>query len=161
MIDNNIGDRMRKYLVPVTMAMVLGIFMGIFLIKQYDGISITHTVFDNKEKIYFIQQGVYSSEESMKSNVAEQLNYIYEIIGDKYYVYIAITQDQDALNKIKDYFATLGYSIYVKEYAIDNKAFTTILKQYDSLLNATDDKDTIKAICSQVLAKYEELVLVE
>ncbi len=135
--------------------------MGMFLIKQYDGINLTNTVFNSKDKIYFIQQGVYSSEENMKNNVTDKFNYIYEVIDNKYYVYIAITEDPDSLKKIKDYFTSLGYSIYVKEYNIDNEAFMAILKQYDSLLKATDDKDTIKAICSQVLAKYEELVLVE
>jgi uncharacterized protein YneF (UPF0154 family) len=152
---------MRKYLVPVTFALVAGLVMGMFLLKQYDGINLVNPIFNENEKLYFIQQGVYSSKESMENNVTNQINYIYEVIDNKYYAYIGITKSSENMEKLKDYFKDLGYSIYVKEYSIDNKAFNEILGQYDNLLNATTDKATIKSICSQVLAKYEELVLVE
>lgn len=152
---------MRKYLVPVALALVAGIFMGIFLIKQYDDVQILNPVFNNSEKLYFLQQGVYSSKESMENNVTKQSNYIYEVIDDKYYVYIGITKDIENAEKLKGYFIDSGYSIYVKEYSVDNEAFLEILSQYDNLLKATDSKDTMKAICSQILAKYEELVLIE
>ena len=32
------------------------------------------------------------------------------------------------------------------------------LRQYDELLSKTDDSESIKVICNQILAKYEELV---
>ena len=62
-------------------------------------------------------------------------------------------------NVLKGYFANLGYNIYVKEIEINNSSFMEVLVQYEEMLRNTDDEKTIRAIISQVLSKYEELVI--
>ena len=63
------------------------------------------------------------------------------------------------MNKIKGYYAEKGYNTYVKEISIDNENFITVLEQYDSLLKESTDSEVIGTVCSQVLNKYEELVV--
>ena len=63
------------------------------------------------------------------------------------------------MNKIKGYYKEKGYNTYVKEISISNDNFITVLEQYDILLSESSDLQVIETICSQVLNKYEELVL--
>ena len=39
------------------------------------------------------------------------------------------------------------------------ECISTVLKQYDLLLKESEDKEVIGTVCSQILNKYEELVL--
>ena len=61
--------------------------------------------------------------------------------------------------KIQGFFTNAGYIIYVDNISVNNEAFSVVIDQYDQMLRETEDNQTIKGICSQVLAKYEELVI--
>jgi uncharacterized protein YneF (UPF0154 family) len=148
-----------KLIVPIILCIIVGFFMGQFLINQYDNKEKVTPVFNDQEKVFFIQQGVYSSKESMEKNVTDFAYYIYNIENEKYYVYIGITKESENVEKLKGYFKDIGYDIYVKEITVSNSKFLEALNQYDILLSKTTDKATIKAVCSQILAKYEELVI--
>ena len=62
------------------------------------------------------------------------------------------------LNKKKNFnkFIKNNFNLSKKVKSLDD--VKNILKQYDELLSKTDDTESIKVICNQVLAKYEELV---
>jgi len=57
---------MKKYVFPVALALVIGLFMANFFINQYDDLG-TIKLNRGSEKIYYIQHGAYSSMESMKT----------------------------------------------------------------------------------------------
>lgn len=149
----------KKYIMPVFMALIVGLVLGRFILNQYtfEG-KIIPTISASKQA-YFIQQGVYSTKESMESNVKNFPYYIYMIDNDKYYVYIGITLLEENMNKIKGYYGEKGYNTYVKQLSINNEDFIIILEQYDSLLKESSDTEVIGTVCSQILTKYEELVL--
>ena len=144
---------------PLLLCIAVGFFMGKLMFSQYDDKQGLKLVSATSEKLYFIQQGVYSTKESMEENTTNLTYYIYTMQDDKYYVYVGITKDDENLEKLKGYFINLGYNIYVKEFDISNESFITILDQYEMMLKTTTDNKTIGAICSQVLGKYEELVI--
>ena len=152
---------MKKYIMPILSALLVGFLLAKFMIEQYDKKENLKTVFNSYETLYFIQQGVYSTEESMKKNMADFAYYIYNIENDKYYTYIGITKTKQNSDKLKGFYEKLGYITYIKEIDVDNVGFIEILNQYEQLLETTEDENTIKAICSQVLSKYEELILNE
>ena len=156
-LDNIFGDKMKKYIVTILGSIVVGYFLASFLFKQYDYDDNIKTVFSSDTKVYLIQQGVYSSLESMKENMIGFNYYIYSYENYKYYTYIAITKSLENLEKLKGYYKSLGYSIYVKEIDINSSDYINILDQYDNLLSTTDKKETIDAIMMQVLSKYEEM----
>ena len=160
-ICNNIfGDIMiKKYIIPTLLALLTGLILGRFVLNQYEFEGkIIPTIGTNKQA-YFIQQGVYSSKESMQNNATSFPYYIYMQENDKYYVYIGITFLEENMDKIKGYYEQKGYTTYVKRININNNDFITVLEQYDILLNETTDSEVVGTVCSQVLNKYEELVL--
>lgn len=152
---------MKKYIGPIISALLVGFLLAKFTIDQYDKKESLKTVFSSYETLYFIQQGVYSSKESMEKNMTDFAYYIYNLEDDKYYTYIGITKSSGNLEKLKGFFENMGYITYIKEFNVESDAFIEVLNQYDNLLSQTDDENTIKAICSQVLSKYEELILNE
>ena len=150
--------KLNTYL-PLILCLTVGFFMGKLMFSQYDDKQGLKLVTSASEKVYFIQQGVYSSKESMEENTSNLTYYIYTIDNDRYYVYIGITKNEENLDKLKGYFDSLGYNIYVKEFYISSESFITVLDQYETMLSETNDSKTIGAICSQILSKYEELVI--
>ena len=149
---------MKKYLIAFLGALVIGFFLSSFFINQYDnyiGIKVSKI----GEELYFIQYGVFSSIESMEKETITLENYVYNINEGKYYVYVGITHSGDNANKIVAYYNDLGYETIIKKYPVTNNKFVNELINYDNLLLNTDDKSAISSIISEVLIKYEEVVI--
>lgn len=149
---------MKRYIFPLFLCTIIGSLMGFFIIKQYNNPTKIIPTFNEQEKLYFLNQGIYESKEIMEKNTNDFSYYVYQEKDNKFYVYVGITKEKDNLDKLTGYFKNKGYIINVEEYEITNESFLTILSQYDELLKNTTDEKTIKAICSQVLSKYEELI---
>ena len=141
-----------KKIIPIILGIVVGlIFTKIF----YDSYNVTYA-FSENITIYAFQQGVYSNTKSIEENV--NLNYyIYEKNGDMYHVYAAFTTNINNVEKLKVFFEKSGYSMYVKEINVSASSFTEVLKQYDMLLEKTNDESAIEAINASVLSEYEEV----
>lgn len=142
---------------PIIACVLVGFVMGKFMFNQYDnGVALTSNLIE-KEQLYFLQQGVYSSIDSMKENTSSLSYYIYNEDDGKYYVYVGITKDKNNLEKLKGFYQNKGYDIYIKSIEVSNKEFLEVFNQYEQLLQKTTDEKAISAIESSVLAKYEEL----
>ncbi len=149
---------MKKIIKPILLCGLVGFLLSKFMLSQYENKEEIKPVFKSDKSLFFIQYGVYSSQESMKDNTKELNHYIYNFNDDLYYVYIGITNNFENATKLKGYFKTLGYDIYIKDYVVSNQEFLETIGYYDLLLSQTTDYDTIKSICHQVLKKYEEVV---
>lgn len=146
-----------KIIMPIIASVLVGFVMGKFMFNQYDnGVALTSNLV-KKENLFFLQQGVYSSIDSMKENTSSLPYYIYTEEDNKFYVYVGITKDKKNLEKVKGYYQDKGYDIYIKTIEVGNEAFLEVFNQYEQLLKNTTDKEAISAIISSVLAKYEEL----
>lgn len=144
----------------VLFAIVVGFLMGKFMLNQYNSEYELAPVFNqNSDQYYFLRQGEYDSITSMEENMMGFDYYIYEEKDGKFLTYVGITKDYDNMMKIQGYFTNAGYTIYVTDVNFNNEAFSVLVDQYDQMLRETEDNQTIKGICSQVLAKYEELVI--
>ena len=149
---------MKKYLFTFLIAIVIGFFLSISFIKQYDsytGIKVSGMGKD----LYFIQYGVYSSLESMEKETIALENYVYNINNDMYYVYIGITSLEENTNKIINYYKNLGYETIIKKYQIANTRFLEELTNYDNILKSTNDETVVASLINQILIKYEEVVI--
>ena len=71
------------------------------MLNQYENKQILHS-FKSGKDLYFIQYGVYSTEENMKNNAKNLNYYIYNLNDGLYYVFIGITSNEDNANKLKD-----------------------------------------------------------
>ena len=145
-----------KFLIPITLSILVGLFFGKIFFTSYEESSIT--VFDEKSKIYMLQIGVYSSKEKMKKNISNYEKYLYIENDDGYHLYIAITKDKEIAAKIKEYYEKKGYDIYIKENIIENKSFLSVLTEYDKIINITSEED-IKEVEKIVISAYKEMVL--
>ena len=144
----------------VIFAVIVGFILGNFMLNQYNSEYELAPVFNqNNQKYYFLRQGEYDSFESMEENMMGFEYYIYEQKDNKYLTYVGITKDYDNMMKIQGFFTNIGYTIYIEEIIVNNDSFSVLVEQYDQMLRETEDNQTIKSICSQVLAKYEELVM--
>ena len=147
-----------KYIKSLFFALIIGLFLSQFFLRQYkdyNGIKVS----SNKDILYFIQYGVYSSQNSMEENTISLQNYVYTIDSNLYYVYVGITSMRENKDKIVDYYKSLGHETLIKEYTSNNKEFYNKLLTYDEVLKNTDDKTTISSIMNQILECYEEVVI--
>lgn len=145
-----------SFVIPIIISILLGSFCGKLVFDQYQS---KQAVFQENNTAYFLQQGVYSKEESLLKNT-EKLDSKVVILEDgKYYVYIGITRNEETARKLKELYEAKGYSIYQKEQPINNYEFINNLEQYDILLANASSEEEMLSVMNTILASYEESVL--
>lgn len=148
---------MKKYTFPIVLSLIIGISMAFYIIKQYDSFDGT-LVMGNTEIFYFVNSGSYNDKNSMDEAMSQFESYIYNVEDNMYYTYVGISTKKSNAEKIQLYFKNLGFDTLIKERNVSNSEFFNIVRRYDSILSKTDDNESIRVICNQVLAKYEEYV---
>ncbi len=146
---------MKKTILLGIFFILLGAFCGKYL---YTNMINTDSVFNENNRFYFLQEGVYSSREIMDENIKDISNKLVINEDNKYYVYVGITKDKDIANKIKTIYEDLGYQIYIKEVNLNNEEFTNNLDQFDLLIKNSSSDDDVLTIEEVVLANYEEII---
>lgn len=148
---------MKKYSFPIFLSLVIGISMAFYIINQYNSFDGTLVMGDAKE-LYFVNSGSYNDKDSMNEAMSQFESYIYNTEDNMFYTYVGISTKKSNALKIQNYFKNLGFDTLIKERVVSNSEFFEIVKRYDSILSKTDDNESIRVICNQVLAKYEEYV---
>ena len=146
---------MKKYLLTIIISLLVGFLLSFYMLKEYESIDII-PVFNTKETAYLVQQGVYSSMESMQENTSNLTDYIYSVIDNMYYVYIGISLESDNVEKIQEYYKNKDINTIIKTTTISDNDLINSLKQYDMVLKETSEEETIKEIIKQTLSKYKE-----
>ena len=146
----------KKVLIPLVLSLTLGFSFGIIIYNQYKNNS--ESVFSENIPIYFLQQGVYSSKESMEENTKNISDYIYSVENNQYKVFVSINTNFDNAKKIKQIFNNKGIYIYIKELNVTDKAFVEKLKQYDELIASSVDDVAILGLAKQIISEYELVV---
>lgn len=141
----------------VLLAVIIGVLIGRYIFAQYK-VEAKNQKENNKQDIYLLQYGVYSSEENMINNTKDLKNYFYYKVSNQYHVLIGITKKENLRSKIVESYG-IKDNIYMKRVEIKNQEFLNLLDQYDKLVETTTDKDTILSSQKQILSKYEELIL--
>ena len=145
---------MKRYLLTIIMSLLVGFLLSNYMLKQYDKNTIL-PVFGETKTAYLIQQGVYSSYESMEKNTSNLSDYIYSTIDGMYYVYVGMTLDSDNVSKLQQYYKDNKMATIVKTTSLNDKDTINFIMQYDTILKQTNDKTTVKEIIKQVLTKYK------
>ena len=146
---------MKKTIITSAFILAIGILLGT---KIYDAKDSLITTFNNKETYYFLQEGVYTSEQIMEENIKEFSAKAIEYKNNKYYVYVGITKEAPIAKKIKSIYEEAGYQIYIKELKIGNEEFSNNITQFDLLINSATTREEILTIEEVVLANYEEII---
>ena len=142
--------KLKKVLIPIFLSVVCGAICG----------RLVYGIYDKKldeeltgEKIYLIQSGAYSSYDSMVSNVLMS-NYVYYEDDDGLYKSIvALTEDYNNIEKIKN---TYSSNVYVVEYYSKDEDLNKKIKEYDLQLKQTSEQSKIKEIVANMLVLYKD-----
>jgi len=150
---------MKKYFVSITLGLVIGFLLSKTVLEEYNGYNGIKTVSKEGITAYFIKYGDYNSLEDLEKNTISLPNYIYLERDNKYSAYIAITSNEFIRDKLIDYFKGINYKVSYEEFTITNSNYIKYLQTADKLLENTSELTVIEEVCSQILSKYEELVI--
>ncbi len=158
-----IGDHMKvKNILFFGFSILIGVSFSFLVFYGYgneEKLTFTGLEKSGKESVYFLQQGVYSSKESMEENTLFLTDYIYEVKDSKYYVYVGITKNLENSEKIKGFYEKNGYILYRKSFEIQGLEFIEKLEEYDELLKNAKEDSEISLLCKQILTSYKELII--
>lgn len=141
---------MKKIILIILGAIVSGtILTGIIFIK------INKALESNEERVITVfQVGVYKNEVNALS-VAKKYGGIIHQEDDYYRVYIAAYQNEEIINKMKNYYNENGISYYLRKLEIDEEYLTTINK-YEKLLQNSSDDSIYKNLNNLLITKLED-----
>lgn len=147
-----------KFILSVLAAVLLGALLGHFLFLKYQQ-ETEDVLMQVENKIFFLQEGVYDNQQEATDATKELDTKIIVKQDAKYYVYLAITQSEQNLEKLKKLYQEKGLDITVKEMNITEESFINTLVQMDGLLEKVTTEEEIDPINKVILANYEEIVL--
>ncbi len=147
---------MKKNIVTVVISLAVGFLLANSYINEYgSSLDIISVFNENNRNAFLIQQGVYSTFESMEENTSEISDYIYSVIDGMYYVYIGMTLDSENVIKLQEHYKVRNINTIVKETNLSDSDFVLFLEQCDSILRETGSSETIDELVKQVLSKYQ------
>ena len=148
----------KSFFITMLVAILIGAVLGNFLFEQYKLES--ENVIKEVNSTYFFMEGSYSTESQANNAVSNNIK-TYLIVKEdaNYIVYLAITKDNNNLDKLKKLYNDLGINCSIKKMSVENEEFLAMLEQMDILLNKTSSNDEILAINEVILANYQEFVL--
>ena len=104
--------------------------------------------------ITVFQVGVYKNEINALAE-AKKYNGIVHKDNDYFRVYIAAYQNNEIINKMKDYYDELGTTYYLRKIKID-EAFLTTINKYEKLLENSNDNSIYNNLNNLLITKMEE-----
>lgn len=141
---------MKKNILLILMAIFSGIlFTALVFIK-------VNNVLKNNEEatVTVFQVGVYKNEVNALS-AAKKYGGIVHQEEDYYRVYIAAYQDEDIINKMKNYYKESGISYYLRKIEA-NKEYLLTINKYEKLLQNSNDDSIYQNLNNLLIKKLEE-----
>ena len=129
---------MKKTIISIFLAMIVGFTFGFFFLKKFNTETITE-VSTIKKQVYAFQIGVYKNKDNAL-NAANTNKGIVILDNDIYRVYIAILKDQTLIDNLKSYYSSIGLNYYLKAINVSSKT-SSIIDNYESLLKSCDDSN--------------------
>jgi len=134
-----------------------GIMLGtIFALYMFSNINESVAMVIKEENIATaFQVGVFSIyENALKVTNTYEDAYIYQD-EDKYRVFLAIYQSPEIIKIMHDYYKTQNIDIYLKKITVNSEFFEE-LKNYEKLLNATNNINTYIKANKNILGAYKD-----
>lgn len=143
---------MKKTLLTILGAILVGFGLGLFFFKKFD--TNIEALATSVKSIYAVQVGVYKNIDNAK-DVANKMKGIVVLDNDYYRVYIDIIKDKEILNSREEYYKNNNINYYLK-IINPSKEFITKLDDYEIILkNTSISADKIKVVREQILKEYQ------
>jgi len=125
----------KQVIIVIIFGSLIGYFFGKIFFQNY---------YVDKENIYYLQYGVYTSYEVANTNT-EHLNVTHVIkeYDDKYYVYLGVTADYDVALKLQELYEEMSIYTYIRSDYVENSELIDVLKTYDKQLTSFENVDVV------------------
>ena len=129
---------MKKTILAILLATIIGFTFGFFFLKKLNTETITE-VSNIKSQVYAFQIGVYKNKDNALKEASTN-NGIVILDNDIYRVYTAILRDATLIDNLKNYYNSIGLNYYLKAINVSSKT-SGIIDNYESLLKSCDSSN--------------------
>ena len=142
--------KIKKIVTPIFLSIICGGICGrvMFSIYEDKGSNIL-----NSNLIYLLEDSSYDDYDTMKASTIST-NYIYYEEDGKYKAVIAMTKDEENIDKIKNAY---DKELKISKYLLSDIDINNKLEEYDIKLKETTDKEEIRGITIDMINIYKGL----
>lgn len=141
----------KNIVIVIILGSLIGFLFGNLLFKNYEGIE----YMDEDGNIYYVQYGVYTSNEAAVNNASKLNNYKIIELDDKYYVYLGVTTDYDLAVKIQNMYKEKDIYTYIRSDYVSNSETLELLKQFDDKLKDKENEEEIESVMQEIFENQE------
>ena len=141
---------MRGVLFKCFIYIMIGFIFGIIIFDKKTLID----MFTKKNTYYFLLEDIYVDDSyngDLVSKIIVQEN-------NNYAIYVGITKSREVAEKIQKIYELKGIKINILKKNIPKSLFDDNILEYDKLLIATNNSNTILTIEEVVLANYQKII---
>lgn len=129
---------MKKTILTIVLAILIGFTFGFFFLKKFTPKTITE-VSNIKSQVYAFQIGVYKNKDNATKNATTNNSIVVED-NNLYRVYIALLKDQTLIDNLKKHYDSIGLNYYLKAINVSDST-ENIISNYELLLNNCDSSN--------------------
>lgn len=137
----------KSIIIVILIGSMLGLLFGKLLFKNYDG----KKYLNETGNIYYIQYGVYTSNDAAIKNASNLEKYKIIENDDKYYVYLGITSNYEVALKAQKLYKEKGIYTFIRSDYVKNSETLELIKKYDNSLNDTSNLNDIQEVFKELL----------
>ena len=141
---------MRGVLFKCFIYIMIGFIFGIIIFDK----KTLRDMFTKKNTYYFLLEDIYVDDSyngDLVSKIIVQEN-------NNYAIYVGITKSREVAEKIQKIYELKGIKINILKKNIPKSLFDDNILEYDKLLIATNNSNTILTIEEVVLANYQKII---
>ena len=137
----------KSIIIVILIGSMFGLLFGNLLFNNYDG----KKYLNESGNIYYIQYGVYTSNDAAVKNTSNLEKYKIIENDDKYYVYLGITSNYDVALKIQKLYSENDIHTFIKSDYVKNSETLELIKKYDNSLNDKSNLSDIQAVFEDIV----------
>ena len=141
----------KSIIIVILIGSLIGLIFGQIIFKNYKG----KEYLNETGNIYYIQYGVYTSNEAALKNSSSLDNYKIVENDDKYYVYLGITSNYDIALKTQEMYKNMGIYSYIRSDYVKNSETLNKIKEYDNTLKNLDNYQDIKEVFKEIFQEQD------
>ena len=139
----------KNVIIVIVLGILTGFLFGNLIYKNYSGIE----YLNEDGNIYYVQYGVYASQDAALSNASNLDNYLNQEMDDKYYVYLGVTTNYNTALKIQNLYNEQDIHTYIRSDYVSNSETLNKLKEYDLKLEDLEQEEEIKEVIKEIFSE--------
>lgn len=139
----------KNVIIVIVLGILTGFLFGNLIYKNYSGIE----YLNEDGNIYYVQYGVYTSQDAALSNASNLDNYLIQEMDDKYYVYLGVTTNYNTALKIQNLYNEQDIHTYIRSDYVSNSETLNKLKEYDLKLEDLEQEEDIQEVIKEIFSE--------